>query len=98
MVTKMVESSASATSVDEIVRDHSHRPSVATFIRALIAELVTSQTRNAQNEASSRRQENPRIVSYACWSCQKPADGRWIAAWMASAASRLQLQAVQNTH
>ncbi len=63
MVTNTVESSASATTVDEMVRVHSQRPSVSTFILAMIAEFTNSPTRKAQNEATSSRVEKPRIVS-----------------------------------
>ena len=63
----------------------------------MIAEFTNSPTRKAQNEAISSLVEKPRIVSYAFWSPQKPAGGRWMAAWIAAAASRLQPKPVQIT-
>src|SRR5688572_14028178 len=61
--------------VEPIVRVHSHRPCVNTFMRASTYELTNSPATNATSDAAAMRQVEPNAVSYAAWFFQKGAGG-----------------------
>src|SRR5262245_30295650 len=63
----MSESTSSPAIVEPIVRIHSQRPFVASFILARTNELQNSPQKYATSEARTIRQVLPKTVSNAAW-------------------------------
>ncbi len=63
----MIESAASPTMVEPIVRDQRAFPLVHTFIFARVYELQNSPQKNAKSDAPAMRGTSPKIASMADW-------------------------------
>ena len=61
--------------VEPMVRLHSQRPAVRSFILASTNELANSPQKYAIIEAPAMRQVVPKAISYAGWFCQNGAGG-----------------------